>query len=180
MFAYEREGLGTRLHILYMDNLSSQGHSALQVSCGRETDNRQLEMSLCKLLAFVLVGLNLIKLLRATAIYYVYIYTPSRCSINVHSLLLPVDNSYCTAKHCSIHTYYHYFSSTVSHPFGILQSVQILSKVNSSRAEASYHGRPSIAPQGVFEESGDFRLTVGDVRGFSLWVPQRTDHIPES
>ena len=73
MFACEREGLGTRLHLLYMDNLSSQRYSALQVSCGRETDNRQLEMSLCKLLAFVLGGLNLIKLLRATAIYYVYI-----------------------------------------------------------------------------------------------------------
>ena len=31
--------------------------NALQVSCLREMDNRQLEMSLCKLLAFVLVGL---------------------------------------------------------------------------------------------------------------------------
>ena len=66
-----------------------------------------------------------------------------------------------------------------THPFGVLERVEILGKVGGGRAEAGDHDRARIAPQGVLQEACDLGVAIRDVGDTPPGIAQGTNDIAQ-
>ncbi len=78
-----------------------------------------------------------------------------------------------------MYVHVHVITDTSTHSLGVFEWVETLCKVGRCRAETCDHDSACIAPQGVFQETSDFGVSIGNVGGLFLSAPQSTNDIAQ-